>query len=147
MINPCIQSSDMAFFLKGKKTGEFIAAIAYHIQDDTIYGAFYGYAGGGVYDGGFFKIHSNQQEFLILGYDDAEQDANSKLFYTLMGQCGDMSNDQDDDPSMLSSKGKYFLENAEVLEDNELFITLNNFDPDLISIVSTQWNISLRFNI
>lgn len=26
-----------------------------------------------------------------------------------MGQCGDMSNDQDEDPSMLSSKGKYFF--------------------------------------
>lgn len=64
-----------------------------------------------------------------------------------MGQCGDMSNDQDEDPSMLSSKGKYFLENAVILEDNESFITLNNFDSDLISIASTQWNISLRFNI
>lgn len=147
MIYPRTQSSDMAFFLKGKKTGEFIAAIAYQIQNDIIFGAFYGYAGGGVYDGGFFKIYSNQQEFSILGYDDAEQDANSKLFYALMGQCGDMSNDQDDDPSMLSSKGKYFLENAVVLEDNESFITLNNFDSDLISIASTQWNISLRFNI
>lgn len=139
-----IEQKNISFYLKGRDSGEFSATVAYCVREECIYGAFYGYAGGGEYDGGFFEVDQSDWNVRILGYDEAEGSDNSELFNELMALCGSMSDDEDS--SMLSKEGLELLESGEQAEDEERVLILNNFDEDSLSDVSEQWNISLRFD-
>ncbi len=132
-----------SFYLRGDSSGGFSSTVAYCVKDGRIFGAFYGYAGGGEYDGGFFSIDQESWETNVLGYDDVEEDEDSQTFNALMVLCGETSDDED--PSMLSEGGKTLLETGEDTEDGDRVVLINDFDGDLLSEVSEQWNISLRF--
>lgn len=138
-----IDNKNISFYLRGRDSGEFTAAVAYCVRDENIYGAFYGYAGGGEYDGGFFEVDQSDWNVRILGYDEAEGSDDSELFTELMALCGSMSDDEDS--SMLSKEGLELLESGEQDEDDERVVILNNFDGDSLSDISEKWNISLRF--
>jgi len=134
---------DVSFYLKGDSSGGFAAAVAYLVKKNHIYGAFYGYAGGGDYDGGYFSISQDDWEIQILGFDQAEEDQNSDTYNALMALCGKMSDDEDG--SMLSAEGLSLLKKGEDDGNDGIVVLLNEFDGDSLSEVSEQWNISIRF--
>jgi hypothetical protein len=136
--------NSLPFYLKGNKSGNFIAAVAYTIKDESLFGAFIGYAGGGVYDGGFFDIDLLHGDFSLHSYDDAGNSPNSIIFKNLMQSCSEMFDDED--PSLLSIKGRALLKNLEHDSTNEITLIANDFDGDILCEVSNQWNISLRFD-
>jgi hypothetical protein len=138
-----ISISNTSFYLKTDEDGGFDSAVAYAVIENLIFGAFYGYAGGGDYDGGFFKLDTDTDEFSIRDYEQAEEDEFSNIYTDLMQLCGQVFNA--DDSSELTEDGVALNELGDDHESGGRVSLLNNFDGDLLAGISENWNISLKF--
>lgn len=133
-------------YLRSDSSENFSTAIVYTVDetDSTVYGAFYGYAGGGEYDGGFFKINSADDINQVLSYDEAEESDKSELFNNLMkictGYCGE------EESSELTEESHALLSTVEADENDEKIFCDDDFDGDIFSEISNMWCISLRFD-
>ncbi len=138
-----ITLKNTSFYLRSDEDGSFFATVAYALIDGNVFGAYYGYAGGGVYDGGFFKLDLDSFEYKILDFSEAEESDDADIFNGLMQLCGETRDD--DDQSQLSADGSALLESGEETEDGGKVCMVNGFDGDMLSEISENWNIFLRF--
>lgn len=112
------------------------------------YGAYYGYCGGGVYDGGFFTIGNNKH--LLLDYDDVEklqitQPNVHKLYETLMHKVWQVIEERGVDQISINDMGSYLLLSDEENKGNEMVFCDNNFYSDELSEISNKWKIGIQF--
>lgn len=112
----------------------------------TVRGAYYGYAGGGVNEGGYFVIDASVDKSEVLSYDDIDEmessnEQEASKFSSLMSSVWDLIED-DDGALLLTGKGKALF----ATNDGEDTYMSPDFDGDFLSEVSEQWQISLRFN-
>lgn len=135
-------------YIRTGTTGEFVAGIVYKTifnneSGQMVLGAYYGYAGGGEYDGGYFFIDIEKDIYQTKSYDEAEESPSAKHYNTLMGLCGEFFSD--DEPADLSKYSKELLANCPPESDGSRVFCDELFDGDMLSQVSDLWVISLRF--
>ena len=133
----------------GEDNGSIASSIVYFIDDHEekifIYGAYYGYCGGGVNDGGYFVIDVDGDEIHIFSYGDLDGFSDEKATI------------KDALEFLMSLVWAVMDENDNVLEANELgarllaaaedgFYASEGFDSDALAAVSEQWCLSLRFD-
>jgi hypothetical protein len=112
----------------------------------TVRGAYYGYAGGGVNEGGYFVIDSSVDKSEVLSYDDIEEfessnEQEASKFNSLMQSVWELIED-DDGTLILTEKGKALF-SANKGADKYMS---PDFDGDFLSEISEEWQISLRFD-
>lgn len=133
-------------YLRADSSKVFKYAVSYIgiRKDDTIFllGAYFGYCGGGEYDGGFFIVAPAQGTFELVSYDEADNSDYSEEFSALMAVSGGFSSDED--PSECTDEALALLENADE-DDGDLIYQDSVFDGDALSELSEAWGISLRF--
>ena len=134
-------------YLRVRSDGTFFAAIAYTALVDTdcavnIYGAYFGYVGGAVYDGGYFHIDIEADVHDILSYDDAESSEQKELLQEMISICCEFRNDED--PSECTEAANQLLENANDEQGDKVFMD-DDFDGDILSEVSELWEIRILF--
>lgn len=132
----------------GEDDKSITSSIVYFIdhQDERIfiYGAYYGYCGGGVNDGGYFVIDVEDDEVHAFDYDDLDGFSEEK-FLT-----------KDALEFVMSLVWAVMEENDSLLEANELgarllaaaedgFYASEGFDTDALAAISERWRLSLRF--
>lgn len=135
-------------YISVESNGRFLYSVSYlacpaDADPFVMYlGAYSGYAGGGVYEAGFFSICGSH--FQVLDFDQVEQGPNSVVFNHLLEDCGRMYVEQDSEfkPSnlALSMLIKGFKNNDCIVYCDECF------DFYLLAEVSHNWLISLRFD-
>ncbi len=138
--------SSIVRYLRTNEEKSFRHAVAYQKDGSTIIGAFWGYAGGGVFDGGYFRIDDNGN-VQTLGFDDIEMDEQAVGLDQCMKEVANMyANDEDDsDRPELTPAGEKLLSKA-VKEDNgDLIFMDTDFDTDDLAQLSDEWRIFLRF--
>ena len=106
-------------------------------------GAYYGYAGGGVNDGGFFSIDIENSFHKHIDFDEFDEIRSQNIkqhsiLEALMQRIWHYIEEEDDILQLTSSGLK--LKNIE----NGVWIS-DNFDGDFLSEISDQWSISLKF--
>lgn len=144
-----VTAENTSLYVRGNSSGEFLCAIAYAITpkpDGSTYlhGAYFGYVGGGEYDGGFFFIDTENNEYSVLDYESVEGRDDKEAFNALMSLCGQCSDDED--PSQLTEEASSLLnELGEETDDEELVYMTNAFDGDSLSEVSEQWPLFVKF--
>jgi hypothetical protein len=109
-------------------------------------GACCGYSGGSVYDGSFFLIDFEEDEYQVLDFSEAEEDEQAELFNALMFECARMYK-EDDGVYQLTKYGKGLIKNGVDSDDGEGDVVYmdEGFDGDSLDQVSENWAISLRF--
>jgi hypothetical protein len=128
---------------------------------DVIYGAYHGYAGGGVYDQGFFYIDQNNSKHTVLDFNKVDKRKDSEKFYDMLGVCADYWGDDDgshEDESQLSKEAIKLLdhfgrtentyldsENMPPLKSCSRIFMDEKFDTSILANVSQKWCISLSF--
>ena len=136
----------------GMSDDDFVANVIVYSEesslsggDVTVRGAYYGYAGSGVNEGGYFVIDHSIDKSEVLSYDDIdemeasnEQEANK--FSSLMTAVWELVEDDEGD-LILTEKGKTLI----ATNDGEDTYMSPDFDGDFLSDVSEKWQISLRF--
>ena len=107
-------------------------------------GAYYGYAGGGDNDGGFFSIDIENSIHKHINFDELEEMCESNVFHhsileSLMQKLWHYV-DEDNEIMTLTDSGL-------CLEHNDGVWVSDNFDGDMLSEISELWAISLKFSI
>jgi hypothetical protein len=124
------------------------ASVVYFIIEENsgivIYGAYYGYCGGGENDGGYFLIDIENAENKLLGYDDVEALSQEHpiardLFEYLMSQVWVVMDDNDG--QLEPNEVGVALLNA----DNEGVHLGHGFDGDALADISQEWPLTLKF--
>jgi hypothetical protein len=113
-------------------------------EGNTItHGAFYGYAGGGVFEQGYFTIdnHADEPVSVVTDLDDIRSQTVVDQYEALMGIIYNMLGEGDDPPE-LSEEGQEALSKMEM--DDEVAMD-DRFDGDSLAMVSEQWPLTLRF--
>lgn len=142
-------AKNTSLYVRGDSSGKFICAIAYVVNpkedgSSYIHGAYYGFVGGGEYDGGFFFIDAVNDEFAVLDYDSIEEREEKNVFNQLMSLCGQYC--RDDDPSQLTEKASALLsEIGEETDGEEMVYMTSDFDGDSLSEVSEIWPLFIKF--
>ena len=113
-------------------------------KGDYCLGAYYGYAGGGVNDGGFFSIDFENSVHKHIDFDELdEMHENNKDHYdileSLMQKIWHFV-DEDEGVMELTNNG------LELEIDDDGFWISDNFDTDMLAEISELWRISLRFS-
>ena len=113
-------------------------------KGDYCLGAYYGYAGGGVNDGGFFSIDFENSVHKHIDFDELdEMHENNKDHYgileSLMQKIWHFV-DEDEGVMELTNNG------LELEIDDDGFWISDNFDADMLAEISELWRISLRFS-
>jgi hypothetical protein len=134
-------------YLRANSDKEYLHGIAYEINENPeghsiVLGAYFGYIGGGEYDGGFFLIDFENSINKILSYDDASSSDYSEIFDNLMGIAGSFC--EDSDSSSLSKKGKMLIKKAEKSEGDFVYMD-EDFDGDMLAEISEIWQLTLKF--
>ena len=110
---------------------------------DFCLGAYYGYAGGGDNDGGFFSIDIENSIHKHINFDELDEMCESNYFHhttleSLMKKLWYFV-DEDDEIMTLTDHG-LCLENIDGVWISD------NFDGDFLAEISDLWSISLRFS-
>lgn len=112
-------------------------------EGDFIFGAYYGYAGGGENDGGFFSIdieNSITKHIDFSEFDEMQED-NRKHHSILEALMQKLWHYVDEDEGVMELSA-----NAHELQfDGDGFWLSNGFDGDMLSEISDMWLISLKF--
>ena len=120
-----------------------IVSADHQMSDNCLsYGAYYGYVGGGVFDGGYFKVDIENSILQNFSYDDISElsEDEVEILEALMGRLWSLIDDEDDVPT-LTNIGHQFCEKNGGLDDGVLIA--NDFDgTDLEGI---EWELSLYF--
>lgn len=111
---------------------------------NVVLGAYSGYAGGGEYESGYFSIDIENASHEILDHSEIEDNEDVHIFEQLISVCGSFS--EDDDPSSFSKTGLSLLKKGEKHPNGGKVFMDEEFDGDLLSEVSQEWKISLRFD-
>ncbi len=124
----------------------FRHAIAYQKDGSTIIGAFWGYAGGGVFDGGYFRINNNGN-VQTLGFDDIEKDEQAIGLEQCMNEIASMyaNEEGDSDRPKLTPAGEKLLSKAVKDRNGDLIFMDTDFDTDSLAQLSDEWQIFLGF--
>lgn len=135
-------------YLRADLEGNFKHCVCYvqkwiHNNDFIVLGAYYGYVGGGEYDGGFFLIENG--DFRLLDFSEVEQDENSSIFEELIFECGRMYEEIDGECKLTSYGQDLIEQSVEVDDGSEVVFMDADFDGDSLDEVSHAWAISLRF--
>ena len=114
------------------------------INGDFCLGAYYGYAGGGDNDGGFFSIDIESSIHKHINFDEHEEMRESNglhhsILESLMKKIWHFV-DENDEIMMLTDYGLS-------LEHNDGVWISDNFDGDMLAEISELWAISLKFSI
>ena len=113
-------------------------------NDYETFGAFYGYQGGGVNDGGFFKLSSKQQKQNVFNYEDLEviKETDVNIFEALMNQIWNIVDDKNGEGDLsMTDAGKEFIKKNGVI--NQRIYTNNNFNTFLLRGI--EWGLNLQF--
>lgn len=133
-------------YLRADSSRNFKYAVSYIgiTKNDTnlLLGAYFGYCGGGIYDGGFFIVVPDQRSYELVSYDEADNSIYSEEFSALIAVSGGFSSDEN--PSECTDKALALLEEVDD-EDGDLIYQDSVFDGDALSGLSEAWGISLRF--
>lgn len=124
-------------------TAAIFMAIVPGASGDFCLGAYYGYAGGGVNDGGFFSIdieNSIHQHISFIQFDEM-QESNSFHHEILEALLKNLWVYVDDDNEIMT-----LTEHGLSLESSDGFWVSDNFDGDFLAEISELWSISLRFS-
>lgn len=132
----------------GEDENSIASSIVYFIDSQKeqtfIYGAYYGYCGGGVNDGGYFIIDVEGGEAHSFDYNDLddfseERSLTKNALEFLMSLVWAVMEESDD---MLEANelGARLLATAE-----DGYYASEGFDTDALAAISEQWRISLRF--
>jgi ADP-ribosylglycohydrolase len=129
---------------------------------DVIYGAYHGYAGGGVYDQGFFYIDEKNSKHTVLDFNKVDKRKDAEKFYNMLGVCADFWGDEDgshEDESRLTKEAITLLdhfgeiqntyldsENMPPLKSCSRIFIDEQFDINILANVSKKWSISLSFD-
>lgn len=110
---------------------------------DFCLGAYYGYAGGGVNDGGFFSIDNENSIHQHINFDQFDGMRENNIFYhnileALIKKLW-LFVDENDEIMTLTEDGLS-------LERNDGIWISDYFDGDLLAEISDLWSISLRFS-
>lgn len=113
------------------------------VNGDFFLGSYYGYAGGGVNDGGFFSIDIENSLHQHINFDqfDEMQDSNNFHHGILEALMKKLWFFVDEDNEIIT-----FTEDGLSLECHEGIWISDNFDGDLLAEISDMWSISLRFS-
>ena len=149
-MNLSIKISNVEFLLDGyisSVSNEVTAAIFITfvpgINGDFCLGAYYGYAGGGDNDGGFFSIDIENSIHKHVNFDELEEMRESNhLHYSILESL--MKKiwhfiDEDDEIMILTDYGLSLVQNDGVWISD-------NFDGDMLAEISQLWAISLKFS-
>jgi len=112
--------------------------------DYESFGAYYGYHGGGVNDGGFFKLSAIDPRSEVFGYDDLEtvDETEAAIYEGLMQEIWTFVDDKDSESDLfLTDKGLELVRNNGGFEEN--VIQINDFDGD--SLDGLEWGLHLFF--
>jgi hypothetical protein len=113
---------------------------------DKLFGAYWGYAGGGVgFDGGFFLVDP-AGESELLGFDDIEGHEYFSLFEDCMQEVARLYRDDDIDNPALSDVGSELIDGGEEVDGGDLVFMNSDFDSDALGKISDKWAINLRFD-
>ena len=114
-------------------------------KDETtwIYGAYYGYGGGGENDGGFFCLNSEGEiQHLDFGEVDelgSESPELQSLYESLIAKVWEVMDD-DDGELKLNEAGTQLIADC----DDGVYLS-DGFDGDALAGISGEWKITLRF--
>ena len=146
-----IKISNVEFLLDGyissvsnEVTAAIFITVVPGINGDFCLGAYYGYAGGGVNDGGFFSIDIENSTHKHINFDEFdEMSENNSLHHSILKSL--MKKlwhfvDEDDGIMTLTDHGL-------CLENNDGVWVSDNFDGDMLAEISELWAISLKFSI
>ena len=112
--------------------------------DYESFGAYYGYQGGGVNDGGFFKLSSIDPRQQVFDYGDIEtiEETEANICEALMQELWTIVDDEDGEGDLLlTEKGSGLVDVNDGFVDD--VIQLNDFDGD--SLDGLEWGLLLRF--
>ncbi len=114
------------------------------INGDFYLGAYYGYAGGGENDGGFFIIDSENSIHKHLNFDEFDElhesnELHHSILEHLMKKLWEFV-DEEDNTMKLTDCGL-------CLEKKDGIWISDNFDGDMLADISDLWTISLQFSI
>lgn len=123
----------------------FQTGIVYVKIDDKLIGAYCGYAGGAVWDSGFFIVDFNklgdEQDIL---FDEAEESEYSEILNACQREIASFYINGDENYA-LSDYGNVLIDKGD--EDNGLLTyTDEYFDGDSLGAVSDKWRISWQFD-
>lgn len=112
-------------------------------KGDYYLGAYYGYAGGGVNDGGFFSIdieNSLHKHINFDGFDEirSQNIKHHDVLEALMQRIWHYIEEEDGSLQLTKSGSK-------LKKDKDGIWISDNFDGDFLSEISDQWPISLKF--
>ena len=149
-MNLSIKTSDTEFLLDGyistdndQVTAAIFITFVPGANGDVCLGAYYGYAGGGDNDGGFFSIDIENSIHNHINFDELDEMCESNYFHHSILE-GLMKKlwyfvDEDDEIMTLTDHG-LCLENIDGVWISD------NFDGDFLAEISDLWSISLRFS-
>jgi hypothetical protein len=113
-------------------------------SDGTIvYGAYYGYIGGGMFDGGSFRNDIENSELVNISYDELGEliEAEAAVLEALMGRLWTLIDDEADETPVLTEDGVEFSkQNGGFTED---VMIANGFDGD--DLADIEWELRLFF--
>ena len=126
-------------------TAAIFSSLLSDSKGDYFVGAYYGYAGGGVNDGGFFSIDIENSFHKHIDFDEFDEIRSQNIkqhsvLEALMQRIWHYI-EEEDDILQLTSSGLKLKKN-----ENGVWIS-DNFDGDMLADISGLWSISLRFSI
>ena len=146
-----IQTSDAEFLLDGyicsandEVTAAIFITVVPSINGDFCLGAYYGYSGGGVNDGGFFSIDIENSTHKHINFDEFdEMSENNSLHHSILeGLMKKLWHFVDEDDGIMT-----LTDHGLCLENNDGVWVSDNFDGDMLAEISELWTISLKFSI
>jgi len=128
------------------------AVIVYSVEDNAedggtvIRGAYYGYCGGGVNDGGYFIIDQENEDIRPLTYDDidaieSENSALSQTYNGLMQEVWKVISDEDGELQLTAIGAKLTSQS----DDDEVYMS-DSFDGDALDEISKVWQLATSFD-
>lgn len=120
------------------------ANLVYACIDSDIVGAYFGYEGGGAYADGYFWIDESWN--LNTGWDTFDF---PKKFHKVLDQLTDIrrSFESDEEDGVLSDKGSKLEKNKNTINyDTQWEYWSDNFDTDVIYLVSDSWGVSTKWH-
>ena len=146
-----IQTPDAEFLLAGyicsandEVTAAIFITVGPSINGDFCLGAYYGYSGGGVNDGGFFSIDIENSTHKHINFDEFdEMSENNSLHHSILeGLMKKLWHFVDEDNGIMT-----LTDHGLCLENNDGVWVSDNFDGDMLAEISELWAISLKFSI
>lgn len=136
-------------YLRVTSTGNLYACVCLtgHRKEGSnshqVLGAYYGYAGGGVYDAACFII--GDDHYSIIDFPVSDKNKKSKLFTSLILECSRMYEEHDGENKITEYAQSLIELGEECPEGDDLVYMDSDFDGDMLDEISHNWSINLRF--